>query len=298
MTTKKIKPTGDRIALTVFSYVIISALAFICLLPFLLILSGSFTDESAIFRYGYSLIPPVFSTEAYQIVRDAPSALLAAYRVTVSITVFGSAASLILVSMTSYVLYRKDFPWRNIIAFYFFFTTLFSGGLVPWYILMIRYLNMRDNPLVLVLPHLFSVFHILIMRSFMRGIPDSLVEAAKIDGAGDFKIYWRIILPLSKPALATIGLFTALNFWNEWFHAMLFINNQNLFPLQFYLHRVLNSMQFAALAAREANIPMPRMPTESFKLAMTVMATGPILLLYPFVQRYFIKGITIGAVKG
>ncbi|MCL2378123.1 MAG: carbohydrate ABC transporter permease [Defluviitaleaceae bacterium] len=298
MRRRRIKLSADKIALTVFSYVLISFLAIFCVLPFLMILSGSLTQEQAIFRYGFSLIPPVFSLEAYQIVWEAPSSLLRAYWVTVNTTFFGTLSGLILVSMTAYVLFRKDFPWRNSIAFYFFFTTLFSGGLVPWYILMIRYLNLRDNPMVLVLPYLFNVFHIIIMRSFMRGIPDSLVEAAKIDGAGDFRIYWKIMLPLSKPALATIGLFIALNLWNEWFHAMLFINDSRLFPLQFHLHRVLNSMQFAAQAAREANIPMPRMPTESFKLVMTVLTTGPILFLYPFVQRYFIKGITIGAVKG
>ena len=294
----KIKMSKDRIVFSIISYTIITVLAIFCLLPFWLIISGSLTEERAIFRYGFSIIPAVFSTEAYEIILQAPSSMIRAYRVTIMLTVLGGFASLLLVSMTAYVLYRRDFPWRNFFAFYFFFTTLFSGGLVPWYILMMRYLNMRDNPLAMVFPHLLSVFFILIMRSFMRSIPDSLVEAAKIDGAGDFKIYWRIMLPLSKPALATIGLFIALNYWNEWFNAMLFINDPNLFPLQFYLHRVLNSMQFAVIAAREANIPMPRMPTESFQLAMTVVATGPILLLYPFAQRYFIKGITIGAVKG
>jgi len=293
-----IKLSKDKVIFAVVSYSVIGLLAFLCLLPFVLIVSGSFTEERAIFRYGFSVIPSVFSTEAYAIIMRAPSSILQAYRTTLALTFFGGISSLILVSMTAYVLYRKDFPWRNIFAFYFFFTTLFSGGLVPWYILMMRYLNMRDNFLAMVFPHLLSVFFILIMRSFMRGIPDSLVEAAKIDGAGDFRIYWRIILPLSKPALATIGLFIALNYWNEWFNAMLFINNPSMFPLQFYLHRILNSMQFAVIAAQEANIPMPRMPTESFQLAMTVVVTGPILLLYPFVQRYFIKGITIGAVKG
>jgi len=295
---RKIKLSKDKIAFAIISYSTISILALLCVLPFALIISGSLTEERAIFRYGFSLIPPEFSTEAYQIILRAPSSILQAYSTTVLLTVFGGVSGLILVSMTAYVLYRRDFPWRNAFAFYFFFTTLFSGGLVPWYILMMRYLNMRDNFLAMVFPHLMNVFFILIMRSFMRSIPDSLVEAAKIDGAGDFKIYWRIIVPLSKPALATIGLFIALNYWNEWFNAMLFINDSSMFPLQFYLHRILNSMQFAVIAAREANIPMPRMPTESFQLAMTVVVTGPILLLYPFVQRFFVKGITIGAVKG
>ncbi len=292
------KLSGDRIALMLFSYVLIIILSVACFLPFMMILTGSFTSEQAIFRDGYRLIPAEWSTKAYQILFNAPTTLFRAYRVTIIITVIGSACGLILTSMTAYVLYRKDFPWRGAISFYLFFTTLFSGGLVPWYIMMVRYLQLKDNPIVLVLPSLLSVFNILIMRSFMKGIPDSLVEAAKIDGAGDFKIYYRIILPLSKPSLATVGLFIALNYWNEWYSAMLFLNDEKFYPLQYYLYRVLNSMNFAAQAAKEANIPMPKMPTESFKLVMTVVATGPILLLYPFVQRYFIKGITIGAVKG
>ena len=200
--------------------------------------------------------------------------------------------------MTAYVLYRRDFPWRNKLSFFFYFTTLFSGGLVPWYILIAKYLNLRNNPLSMLIPGLVSVFNILIMRNFLKSIPDSLVESAKIDGANDFIIYLRIILPLSGPSLATVGLFIALNYWNEWYNAMLFMTKADYFPLQYYLYRTLNSMNFAAQAAAEAGVEVPIMPTQSFKLVMTVAATGPIIFLYPFVQRYFIKGITVGAVKG
>lgn len=288
----------DRVAFMIIAYSTTFVLAVLCVLPFLMILTGSFTSEQAIFRDGYRLIPREWSLEAYRILLKSPDSIINAYQVTITITVIGTLLGLFLTSMTAYVLYRKDFPWRNQFAFFFFFTTLFSGGLVPWYILIVKYLQLKDNPITLVLPSLLSVFNILILRNFMKSIPDSLVESAKIDGGGDFRIYTSIILPLSTPALATVGLFIALGYWNEWYNAMLFLNNDKLFPLQYYLYRVLNSMNFAVQAAEKANIPLPRMPSESFKLVMTVAATGPIIFLYPFVQRYFIKGITIGAVKG
>lgn len=298
MKSRKIKRSADRIAFLAISYVVLAILALACVLPFLMILSGSFTDEEAIFQDGYSLIPRRWSLEAYKILFDSPESILNAYKVTILITVTGTALGLLLTSMTAYVLYRKDFPWRNGFAFYFFFTTLFSGGLVPWYILLIKYMHLKNNPITMVLPALLSVFNILVMRNFMKSIPDSLVESAKIDGGGDFRIFCSVILPLSGPSLATVGLFIALGYWNEWYNAMLFLNDEEFFPLQYYLYRVLNSMNFAVQAAQNANIPLPKMPSESFKLVMTVAATGPIIFLYPFVQRYFIKGITVGAVKG
>jgi putative aldouronate transport system permease protein len=150
----------------------------------------------------------------------------------------------------------------------------------------------------MLLPPLFSVFDLIIMRTFMKSIPESLCESAKLDGANEFLIYFRIYLPLATPALATIGLFVALRYWNDWYNAMLFISNEKMHPLQYYLYRVLNSLQTMRMAAERAGVPMPQMPTQTFKLAMTVVATGPILLLYPFLQKYFIRGITIGAVKG
>lgn len=293
-----IKRTADRIAFNTISFIVIAFFGIICLLPFVLIISGSLTAESSILQDGYRIIPGKFSVEAYKILFKSPDSLLQAYLTTIVLTVVGATLGLFFTSMSAYVLLRKDFRWRNIFSFYFFFTTLFSGGLVPWYILMVKYLDMKDNPIALLLPGLFNVFYMLIMRSFMHSIPDSLVESARIDGAGDFKIFISIMLPLITPALATIGLFIALNYWNEWYNAMMFMDNEKYFTLQYYLYRVLNSINFAAAVADKANVPMPDMPTESFKLTMTVVATGPIILLYPAVQKYFVRGITIGAVKG
>ena len=294
----KIRLISDRFAFLCIAYTLVFLCAVICIVPFIMIVTGSFTAEEAIYRDGYRLIPNEWSLDSYKLLFDGGITLIRAYQVTSILTVAGTTISLLLSSMTAYVLYRKDFPWRNIFSFYFYFTSLFSGGLVPWYILIAKYLNLRNNPSVMLVTSMMSVFYILIMRNFFKSIPDSVVESAKIDGANDMIIYLKIMLPLSGPSLATVGLFIALGYWNEWYNAMIFINKSQYFPLQYYLYRTLTSMNFASQAAAEAGVALPVMPTQSFKLVMTVAATGPIILLYPFVQRYFIKGITIGAVKG
>jgi putative aldouronate transport system permease protein len=202
--------------------------------------------------------------------------------------------------MTAYVLHKRDFKYRNGFAFYFYFTTLFSGGLVPWYILMSNpnYLGLKNNYLALLLPHMFNVFNIIILRTFMRTIPEAIGESAKVDGAGEFTVFFRLILPMSKPALATIALFISLVYWNDWFSATLFITKEEMYPLQYFLYKALNSMEAASKISEMIGVPTPEMPKESFKLALTVVTTGPIVFLYPFVQKFFIRGITIGAVKG
>jgi len=279
-------------------YIFVSLIAICCLLPFLFVVSGSFTREQSLYMYGYRLIPAEYSLQAYEVIFKAPTEILRSYGVTIGVTASGTALGLFIVSMTAYVLSRPDFKYRRKFAFFFYFTTLFSGGMVSSYIMMIRYLNLKNSFFALLLPGMLNVFFILIMRNFTKSIPESITESAKIDGAGDFIIFIRLILPLMGPALASIGLFIALAYWNNWFNAMLYIEKQRLFPLQFLLYRMINSVRFAAIIASEAGISMPQMPEHSLKLAMTVVAIGPIMFVYPFVQRHFIAGITIGSVKG
>lgn len=293
------KKTKDRLVFNIIAYTVLILLSILCLLPFIMMLTGSFTSQEAIFRDGYRLIPTELSTEAYQLIFRDPTVILRAYGVTIFVTVVGTVLSLFITSMAAYVLASKDFKYRNKFSFYFYFTSIFGGGLVPWYILMVRYLHMRDNIIALIFPLLVNSVYIIIMRSFIQSsIPSVLQESAKIDGANDFQIYLIIILPLSKAALATIGLFTALIYWNDWYNAMLFINKEELYPLQYFLHALLSKADFMKSVASQSGVPVVEMPTESLKLAMTVVATGPIILLYPFLQKYFVKGITIGAVKG
>ncbi|WP_236334738.1 carbohydrate ABC transporter permease [Paenibacillus auburnensis] len=296
--SKRVK-RRDRLLLNVIGYTSLSLIAMFCLVPFLLVLSSSFTSENSIIDKGFQLIPSDFSTEAYGLLFKYPNQMLRAYAVTISVTVIGTAVGLFLTSMTAYVLTRKDFIWRSGFAFFFFFTTLFSGGLVPWYLLVVNYLHLKDTLIILILPMLLNVFNILVMKSFMSSIPDAIAESAKIDGAGDFLIYIKLIVPLSKPAMATIGLFIALGYWNDWYNALLFISNENLMPLQYYLYKMLGNMEGIRKAMLLSGVVTNvSLPTESLKNAMTVVAIGPILLAYPFIQRFFVQGLTIGSVKG
>ena len=296
------KKSKDIKIFNLISYSIVAIISLICLIPFLLVLVGSFTDEKEIIMNGYSLFPSKLSLSAYKTALKEPIAILRAYGVTISLTVIGTSLGLFIVAMTGYVLQRKDFALRNKISFFFYFTTLFSGGLVPWYILMVKYLHLKDNYLALLLPPLLSVFNIIIMKSYISGIPQALTESAKIDGAGDFQIFIKVIIPLLKPALATVGLFIALGYWNDWYNSMLFINNENLFSLQYYLYRIINNIEaYKNILAQTGGSSIGsviEMPTESLKMALAMIVTGPIVLLYPFVQKYFVSGITVGAVKG
>ena len=297
------KKSKDIKAFNILSYTLIALVALICLIPFLMVIIGSFTSEKEIIANGFSFFPKELSLEAYKTALKEPMAILRAYGVTASLTVIGTAMGLFIVAMTAYVLQRKDFKWRNKVSFFFYFTTLFSGGLVPWYILMVKYLGFKDSYLSLLIPPLLSVFNIIIMKSYMSGIPQALTESAKIDGAGDFTIFIKVILPLVKPALATIGMFIALGYWNDWYNSMLFINNENLYSLQYYLYKIVNNIEayktILAQAGGGASLGSAiSMPSESLKMALTIIVTGPIILVYPFIQKYFVSGVTIGAVKG
>jgi putative aldouronate transport system permease protein len=282
----------------ILGFFIITIIAVACLLPFILLFSGSFTSEHAIRFYGYSVLPREFTTEAYQLVFKHPVKIVRAYGVSIFITAVGTAGSLFLITMTAYVISRKSFKYRNILSFFFYFTTLFNGGMVSTYIFYIRYLHLKDNLLALILPGMFNVFYLLIMRSFVSAIPQALIESAKIDGAGEFKIFVRIIFPLLPSGLATIGLFIALGYWNDWYNAMLYINSQDKYPLQYMLYDLLMRVQAMSQIASQVGIRVENIPSNALKLAMAVVATGPVILLYPFVQKYFVKGITIGSVKG
>lgn len=289
----------DRLLFNVIGYVSLAFLTILCLSPFILIISSSLTEESKIVRDGFQFFPTVFSVEAYKILFTYPGEIIKAYSVTLTVTILGTLIGLFLTSMTAYCLSRKDFKWRNQFSFFFFFTTLFSGGLVPWYLLVVNYLHLKDTLLALILPLLLNVFYIIIMKSFMSNIPEAITESAKMDGAGDFLIFLRLTLPLSKPALATIGLFIALGYWNDWYNALLFISNENLMPLQYYLYKMLGNMDGMRKAMMGSGAVVTKsLPTEGLKMAMTIVASGPILIAYPFIQKYFVKGLTIGAVKG
>lgn len=300
MRTRGIRHETSFYVFNLFAFIITGILALLCLLPFIIIISGSFTSNMSILKDGYSLFPKEFSTEAYETLFRYPQTLLRAYGVTIGVTAIGTALGLLLISMTGYVLSRKDFVWRNKISFFIYFTSIFGGGVVPWYMMYTNVLHLKDSYLALILPSLMSPFLVILMRTFISSsVPDAVIESAKIDGAGDWRIYRSIVMPIAGPALATIGLFLALGYWNDWYLSSMFITSPEKYQLQFYLYNMVNSAEsMAQLAANNPNITVQNLPTESVKMAMAVVATGPVFLFYPFVQKYFVSGITVGAVKG
>ncbi|WP_123039647.1 carbohydrate ABC transporter permease [Cohnella candidum] len=282
-----------------FGYALIGLFALFCVLPFFLVLGTSFTAEKTITLHGYNLWPRDFSTFAYKIVFENPDLIVGSYAVTVCITIVGTAIGLFIVAMTGYALQRPDFRSRNAISFFIYFTTLFQGGVVPFYIIMTQWFQLKDNYLSVLLPGLMTPFLIIMMKSFVKSIPHAITESAKMDGAGDFRIFMSLILPMTTPALATIGLFIAIGYWNEWYNAMLFLSpNMSYRPLQLFLYNVVTSADFVRNSSVASNIQPRDMPLESMKMATAVVATGPVILFYPLVQRFFIQGITVGAVKG
>lgn len=300
----KVKQGRDVLLLHAIAYAFCGLMALLCLVPFLMVIAGSFSSEASVSANGFSLWPQEFSLEAYKTVFKDPMVVIRAYGVTIGLTVVGTVMGLLMSVMTAYVLSRKDFEWRNKFSFFFYFTTLFNGGLVPTYILYMNTLNLKDKYLSMLLPLLFSVYNLLIMKSYITSIPDSLVDAAKIDGCSEVRILFRIIIPLIKPALATVGLLIALSYWNSWYNAMLYIKSDEKFPLQYFLYDTVNNIEaYKRIIAAGNSVSTEvasalSLPTQTLKMALTVVVTGPIILAYPFVQKYFVQGITIGAVKG
>lgn len=275
-------------------------LSVVSLIPILYVVSISFSKDADIAKFGYKLIPETFTTFAYSYLLQNPKPLINSYMVSITVTVAGTLLSLLITAKLAYALSRRDFKGSNGLSFFVFFTLLFSGGLVPWYILIKKYLHIDDTLLVLILPYVIMPWHVLLMKGFLSEIPIALVESAKIDGAGEWKIFYQIVLPLAKPGLATVGLFTAFVYWNDWWLAMLFIDNQKLVPLQYMLYRILSNIQYLSTSLQTANIKIniQELPNESARMAIAILAAGPILFVFPFFQKYFIRGLTVGAVKG
>ena len=290
--------TGDVVAFNVVGYLLVGVFALLCVIPFYLIIVASFSSESYLLTKGYSFRIQGFNLEAYKLCFNNTAGIGRAYINTIGVTLIGMVFSVLLSTLTGYVLSRRDFPWRNRFAFFFFFTTLFSGGLVPSYIMNIRYWNFKNQWYSLILPGMFSVWNMIIAKNFMQALPDAITESAKIDGANDLRIYFSLILPLSLPLVATLCLFSGLAYWNDWMNCLLYINKPEMFTLQYYLQQLLTSIDTMRKAAEHTGVAIPQLPEESMKMAMTITVTGPIIFLYPFLQRFFVKGLTVGAVKG
>lgn len=298
--SNKIKKGTDDIIVNLVGGLILLIFAVMAVLPFLMIFTGSISEERDIISNGYSIFPRKISFDAYKYLFNNPKQIINGYKVTLLLVTVGTFLTLNIITMTSYVLYRKDFRARNALSFFFYFTTLFNGGMIATYIFMIRYLGLKDNIIALFLPHMFNVFYMIVMRSFITTtVPISLVESAKLDGANDLQIYFKVVFPLLKTALASVGLFIFLGYWNDWYNCMLYITSQEKMSLQYILYKTLSESANYERAAMASGVVLNgRMPSETMKLAMTVVITLPIMFAYPFVQKYFVKGITVGSVKG
>lgn len=284
-------------------HAIAGGFAFICVFPFLFVVVISLTDESSLLEHGYSVFPHKWSIFAYSYIFKTGDQLFRSYLVTIAVTGIGTVLTVIMTTLYAYAISRKDFEYRRFFSFIAFFTMLFGGGLVPTYVVVTQLLHLKDSIWALILPMTMNAFYILVLRTFFATmVPEPIIESGRIDGAGEFKILFRLILPISLPGIATIALFSTLGYWNDWFNALLYIDSNKYVPLQSLLMRIENDMQFiiqnsALLNSGQSKELLQSIPQDTSRMAMVVLATGPIVLAYPFFQRYFVQGLTIGAVK-
>ena len=304
---KKSKHNENAIRLTpsekimhIAIHCILIVISAVCLFAFLTVLGSSFQTQEDILSNGYRIIPKDFTLSAYKMIASDASVLINSYLATIFTTVVGAVLGLWICSTYAYVISRRDYKFRGPLTFLIFFTMLFNGGMVANYILVSKWLHLQNNIWALILPLMVSAWNIFVMKSFFMSIPTSVIESAKIDGASELTIFVKMIIPMSAPAFATVGLFITLAYWNDWWYSLLYMSDDRILKLQFLLMRVLRNMEFLnSEAALQLGI-MPTgsaLPTLSARMAMCVVAAGPILIVFPFFQRFFVKGLTLGSIK-
>ena len=283
--------------------VVMILLAIYCIIPFILMLSVSLSSESSLAQYGYSFWPKEFSFAAYDYLWAKRITIGRCYAMTIIVTVVGTLANLVLTSLFAYPLSRQDFKARNVFAFILFFTVLFNGGLTASYIIWTSMFHIKNTIWALILPgSLMGAMNVLMVRNYFNAnIPYSIIEAARLDGADDMRIYAKIMVPLSKPVMTTIGLFAALGYWNNWTNGLYYISDTKLYTIQVYLKKLMDNIAFLKsgdTAAESAALAFKTMPTEGARMAIAIVAILPILLVYPFIQKELVRGMVVGGVKG
>lgn len=283
--------------------VVLITVCILCLIPVWLIVVSSITDETSLMVNGYRFWPKQFSSEAYSLLFTKGSVVITSYKNTLLSTLWGTLFCMISVGLYAYPLSRSDFKGRNFFTFFSFFTMLFNGGMVAFYVTCRQVLGLTNSIEALYLPMSFSAYWVIVMRTFYKtNVPESILESARIDGAGEWRTFLQIVLPLSKPGLATVALFAAVGLWNNFFNCMLLNDDSKFYNLQYTIYKMLSNIRFlkenASQMGGSAAAAAANLPAETFRMAMAVVTVGPIVLAYPFFQRYFVKGLTIGAVKG
>lgn len=297
MQSAKLKKNMGQIVLHTL-FIMISVLY---IAPLLLVISASFTEEKRLLAEGFSLLPRGFTTEGYEIIFRNPTQILWSYATTITYSVVGTFLSVLIMALMAYPLVRRNFKLRKLINFMVLFTMLFSGGMVPGYILNVRYLHLGDTIWVYILPGVVSAYNLFVIKAGYMSVPDELIEAGKIDGANEFYICFKIMIPLSKATLATVAFLILVSKWNNWNTSSVYIQNPKLYSLQFLLQRILNEATYLQQLASDGTVVIDTndiMPLETLKYCMAMVAAGPMLAVFPFFQKYFVKGMTIGAVKG
>lgn len=294
---KRNATTSDKITIAIF-YVLLTIFALFCLFPIVIAISGSLSDEQTVIEKGFSILPQNFSLDTYKFVFSSQSYLIGrAYLVTISTTVIGTLLAVLITTSYAYAISVRDFRHGNKLAFFAYFTMLFNGGMLPWYIICTKYYGLKDSIWALTLPYVMNVFYMYLQRNFFKTLPYEITESAKIDGAGHFRIFIQIMLPLSKAGIITITLFYALQYWNDFYLPLMLITDQKYYSMQYILYKMMANIQY--LLMNGTSMPgMIVLPSQTVKMAITCIAIGPIALLYPFIQKYFIKGVTVGALKG
>lgn len=282
-------------------YLFIVIFSFACLYPFLMVIGGSLMTNSEVVNEGFKVFPKEVTLASYQLLLGNGKLILNGYKITILVTVIGTFSSILVNGMMGYVLSRKKMPGRKGLNLYVLITMLFNGGMVPWYLICTRYLHLQNNLAALILPSVVNAWYIFLIRNYFLGVPEEMWESAKLDGAGEFTIFRKIYLALAKPVVATVVLFAALGYWNDWWLGLMLIDDSAKQPLQMLLRTMMSNIQFLQTMSQqssEAQAMLASVPGDGVKMAMVIVTTGPIILLYPFVQKYFMKGIMVGAVKG
>jgi putative aldouronate transport system permease protein len=292
---------GER-AFKIFAAIILVLITLCAFLPFMLIVIASITEENSLIKYGYTYFPKKLSLDAYRYMVANSYMILRSYGVSILVTLVGTATSLLLTTTLAYPISRKDFKYHNVLAFLVFFTMLFSGGIVPSFVMWTRIFHIKDTLLALIIPsYLVSAMNVLLVKNYYsNNIPHAIIESAQIDGASELAIFRKIMLPLSTPVIVTVGLFTGLAYWNDWINALYYINKPQLYGIQNLLIRIMNNIQFIT-SAEGSNVlggNVVQVPTVGIRMSMAVVGILPIVISFPFLQKYLTEGIIIGAVKG
>ncbi|MCY9670725.1 carbohydrate ABC transporter permease [Paenibacillus alginolyticus] len=286
---------GEKVFLC-FMYVLIVLFSLVCVIPFWIVLVDSFASEASFLQYGYQLIPSAWSLDAYKYLLVGGQ-FLTSYKNSLVITIAGTVLAVTITSMFAYVLAHPKVKYRDVLSFLTYLAMVLGGGLVGFYMMVANWLHLKDSLWALILPYILNPFYAFILVAFYKSLPYEINEAATIDGAGDIRLFYKIILPISTPVIATVSLFYAIQYWNDWYLSLLFIDNYKLHPLQLMIRQLISNLNVSAYVGGGASYQVTA-PTSAIQLATVCLTIGPIVLLYPFLQKYFVKGITIGAVKG